>query len=97
MGVGHLKYCTLKYSTNKNFEKDMTQIKDLQPTEIWSIFDQMLQIPRPSYHEEKIQEWAFNFGKNLGLETTKDEAGNVIIRKPATPGMENRKGVILQG
>jgi len=75
----------------------MTQIKDIQPTEIWSIFDQMLQIPRPSYHEEKIQEWAFNFGKSLGLETSKDEAGNVIIRKPATPGMENRKGVILQG
>ncbi len=75
----------------------MTQIKDIQPTEVWSVFDQMLQIPRPSYHEEKIQEWAFNFGKSLGLETSKDEAGNVIIRKPATPGMENRKGVILQG
>jgi dipeptidase D len=75
----------------------MTEIKEIQPTEIWSIFDQMLQIPRPSYHEEKIQEWAVNFGENLGLETIRDEAGNVIIRKPATPGMENRKGVILQG
>ncbi len=75
----------------------MTQIKNIQPTEVWSIFDQMLQIPRPSYHEEKIQDWAFNFGKSLGLETLKDEAGNVIIRKPATPGMENCKGVILQG
>lgn len=75
----------------------MTEIKKIQPTEVWSIFDQMLQIPRPSYHEEKIQEWAENFGKNLGLKTQKDEAGNIIIRKPATPGMENRKGVILQG
>jgi dipeptidase D len=75
----------------------MTQIKDIQPTEVWGIFNQMLQIPRPSYHEEKIQEWAFNFGKNLGLDTLKDESGNIIIRKPATPGMENRKGVILQG
>jgi dipeptidase D len=75
----------------------MTEIKEIQPTEIWTIFDQMLQIPRPSYHEEKIQEWAVNFGENLGLETFKDEAGNVIICKPATPGMENRKGVILQG
>jgi dipeptidase D len=75
----------------------MTQIKDIQPTEVWSIFNQMLQIPRPSYHEEKIQEWAYNFGENLGLETLKDESGNIIIRKPATPGMENRKGVILQG
>jgi dipeptidase D len=76
---------------------NMTNIKDIQPTEVWRIFDQMLAIPRPSRHEERIQEWAVNFGKNLGLETLKDEAGNVIIRKPATPGMENRKGVILQG
>src|SRR6056297_2930306 len=75
----------------------MTQIKDIQPAEVWQIFDQMLQIPRPSNHEEKIQEWAVNFGKNLGLETSKDEAGNVIIRKPASSGMEDRKGVILQG
>jgi dipeptidase D len=75
----------------------MTQIKDIQPKEVWSIFNEMLQIPRPSNHEDKIQEWAVNFGKNLGLETLKDEAGNVIIRKPATPGMESRKGVVLQG
>lgn len=75
----------------------MTQIKDIQPTEVWSIFDQMLQIPRPSRHEERIQEWAVNFGKNLGLETIHDEAGNVIIKKAATPGMENRKTVVLQG
>ena len=57
----------------------------------------MTQIPRPSYHEEKIQEWAYNYGKNLDLETIKDEAGNVIIRKPATSGMENKKGVVIQG
>src|SRR5690554_2602047 len=75
----------------------MKNIKDINPTEVWSIFDQMLAIPRPSRHEKRIQEWAVNFGKKLGLETLKDEAGNVIIRKPATPGMENRKGVILQG
>jgi dipeptidase D len=75
----------------------MTQIKDIQPTEVWSIFDQMLQIPRPSKHEEAIREWAVNFGEGLGLETLLDEAGNVIIKKPATPGMENRKTVVLQG
>ncbi len=75
----------------------MTKIKDIKPVEVWSIFDQMLQIPRPSHHEEKIQDWAENFGKNLGLETIKDEVGNVIIRKPATPGKENCKGVVLQG
>ena len=75
----------------------MTAIKEINPKEIWSIFDQILQIPRPSFHEEKIQEWAVNFGKNLGLETIKDEVGNVIIRKPASPGKENCKGVVLQG
>lgn len=75
----------------------MTQIKDIQPTEVWSIFEQMTQIPRPSKHEDRIQEWAVNFGRQLGLETIKDEAGNVIIKKPATPGMENRKTVVLQG
>ena len=75
----------------------MTQIKDIQPTEVWSIFDEMLQIPRPSNHEDKIQDWAVNFGKKLGFKTVKDEVGNVIIKKPATPGMENRKGVVFQG
>lgn len=74
-----------------------SEIQSLEPREVWTIFDQMLQIPRPSNHEEKIQEWAFNFGKSLGFETIKDKAGNIIIRKPATPDMENRKGVILQG
>lgn len=73
------------------------KISGLEPKVLWGIFSQMLQIPRPSRHEEEIQNWAENFGKNLGLETIKDEVGNVIIRKPATPGMENRKGVILQG
>ncbi len=75
----------------------MSEIKNIQPTEVWSIFDQMCQVPHPSNHEDKIQEWAVNFGKNLGLETIKDEVGNVIIKKPATPGMENRKCVVLQG
>jgi len=75
----------------------MTQIKEIKPTEVWSIFDQMLQIPRPSNHEEAIRDWAVKFGESLGLETSMDEAGNVIIKKPATPGMENRKAVVLQG
>jgi dipeptidase D len=97
MGLGYLKYCTLRYSRNANIENDMASIKDISPVEVWQIFDQMLQIPRPSNHEEKIQDWAVNFGKKLGLETIKDKAGNIIIRKPATPGMENRKGVVLQG
>lgn len=73
------------------------EIKTLDPTEVWEYFYQLTQIPRPSKYEDKIQEFMVKFGKSLGLETIKDEVGNVIIRKPATPGMENRKGVILQG
>ena len=75
----------------------MKQIKEICPAEVWSIFEQIVQIPRPSGHEEKIREWAVKYGEILGLETFKDDYGNVIIRKTATPGMENRKGVILQG
>lgn len=71
-------------------------IQELQPEVLWEIFHEMTQIPRPSRHEEQIRDWAYNFGTRLGLETLKDDVGNIIIRKPATPGMEDRKGVILQ-
>jgi dipeptidase D len=74
-----------------------TEITKLEPQVIWKHFHSLTQIPRPSKHEEKIQEFMLAFGKNLGLETIRDEVGNIIIRKPATPGMENRKGVVLQG
>ena len=70
---------------------------DLSPKVIWKHFYSLTQIPRPSKVEDQIQEFMVNFGKGLGLETIKDETGNVIIKKPATPGMENRKGIILQG
>ncbi len=73
------------------------EILQLSPSALWKHFHSLAQIPRPSKHEDKIREFIYNFGKNLGLETIEDEVGNVIIRKPATPGMENRKGVILQG
>ncbi len=72
-------------------------ILNLEPKPLWNNFYSLTQIPRPSKHEDKIREFAADFGKKLGLETIVDEVGNVIIRKPATPGMENRKGVILQG
>ncbi len=72
-------------------------ILDLEPKEVWSNFYSLTQIPRPSKHEDKIQEFMVNFGQSLGLETIKDETGNVIIKKPATPGMENRMGIVLQG
>jgi dipeptidase D len=73
------------------------EISKLTPDEVWANFYELTRIPRPSHHEEQVQQFVFDFGKSLGLETIKDEAGNVIIRKPATPGMEKRKGVILQG
>lgn len=73
------------------------EILNLEPKALWKHFYSLTQIPRPSKKEDRIQEFAVEFGKKLGLETIKDEVGNVIIRKPATPGMENRKGVILQG
>ena len=71
-------------------------IKDLNPKNVWANFYALTQIPRPSKKEGKIIEYMAQFGKDLGLETIVDEAGNVIIRKPATPGMENRKGIVLQ-
>lgn len=74
----------------------MSTILSLSPKNVWKHFHSLTQIPRPSGHLERVTEFLVNFGKDLGLETFVDEAGNVIIRKPATPGMENRKGVILQ-
>ena len=73
------------------------QILSLQPKAVWRNFYNLTQIPRPSKKEAKVIAFMKNFGESLGLETIVDGVGNVIIRKPATPGMENRKGVILQG
>lgn len=73
------------------------EILNLEPKEVWKHFYSLTQVPRPSKHEDRIQEFMVNWGKNLGLETIKDEVGNVIIKKPATAGMENRKGIVLQG
>jgi len=73
------------------------EITKLTPNEVWENFHELTRIPRPSHHEEQIRQFIANFGKKLGFETIQDEVGNVIIRKPATAGMEKRKGVILQG
>jgi len=72
-------------------------ILNLNPQQIWKYFYDLTQIPRPSKKEAAVIAYAKKFGEDLGLETIVDEVGNVIIRKPATPGMENRKGIILQG
>lgn len=72
-------------------------MKNLQPQGLWSSFYSLTQIPRPSGKRKEIADFLFNYGKSLGLETLQDEIGNVLIRKPASPGMENHPGVILQG
>jgi dipeptidase D len=74
----------------------MSDILKLEPKVIWNYFHEITQIPRPSKKEAKITEYMKAFGKGLNLETIVDKTGNVIIRKPATKGMENRMGVIFQ-
>ncbi|HIY68353.1 MAG TPA: aminoacyl-histidine dipeptidase [Candidatus Alistipes intestinigallinarum] len=68
----------------------------LQPTLVWKHFAEIVRIPRPSSHEEQIRRYVLDTAHKLGLEAREDEAHNIYVRKPATPGMENRKGVILQ-
>lgn len=74
----------------------MSDIRKLEPKQVWNFFYDITQIPRPSKKEKRIIEFMSEFGKKHNLETLVDETGNVIIKKPATKGMENRKGVILQ-
>ena len=68
----------------------------LKPQSVFDCFAQINQVPRPSKREEKITAFLRKFGEDLGLETLVDEAGNVLIRKPGTPGFENRKTVICR-
>ena len=72
-------------------------MKNLQPQGLWSNFYDLTQIPRPSGQKEAVSAFLANYGRSLGLETIVDGIGNVIIRKPASPGYENHPGVILQG
>ena len=74
----------------------MPVLEQLAPQSIWKNFEKINAVPRPSKKEERIIEFMLSFGKSLGLQTERDEIGNVIIKKLATPGMESRKTVILQ-
>ena len=74
----------------------MNEILNLNPKCIWKNFYALTQVPRPSGHLEKIQQFLLDFAKEAGVEAFKDPAGNIVMRKPASAGMENRKGVILQ-
>ena len=72
------------------------EIRNLEPKQLWNKFADLNAVPRPSKKEERVIAFMKDFGKKLGLETIEDEVGNVIIKKPATPGMENRKTIVMQ-
>jgi dipeptidase D len=73
------------------------EIRNLEPKALWDKFADLNAVPRPSKKEDRVIEFIKNFGKSLGLETFEDEIRNVIIRKPATAGMGDRKTIVLQG
>lgn len=72
------------------------EIKNLNPVEVWTNFYKLTQVPRPSNHEEKAREFMLEWAKENNVNARIDEVGNIIMSKPATSGMENRKGIILQ-
>ena len=71
-------------------------MKNLEPRAVWEIFDEITKVPRPSKKEERIVAWLVDFAEKHGLDYRKDAAGNVVILKPASPGMEDRPTVVLQ-
>ena len=73
------------------------EIRNLEPKNLWNKFADLNAVPRPSKKEDRVIQFIKDFGNNLGLETFEDEIRNVIIKKPAKTGMENRKTVVLQG
>lgn len=72
------------------------EIRELKPQAIWNKFADLNAVPRPSKKEERVIQYMMDFGKALDLDTMKDTVGNVIIRKPASKGMEDRKMITLQ-
>ena len=74
----------------------MANLSNLEPQVVWNIFEQMCAHPRPSKHEEKVSAWIQQLAKDHNIECKEDNVGNLILRKAATAGMENRKGVVLQ-
>ena len=74
----------------------MNEIANLQPSCIWRNFDALTKIPRPSGHLEKVQQFLLDFAKRVGVEAFIDEGNNIVMKKPATPGMERRKVVLMQ-
>ncbi|WP_293764198.1 aminoacyl-histidine dipeptidase [uncultured Aquitalea sp.] len=75
----------------------MSKIAELEPRVVWEQFQTLCEIPRPSKHEEQLRDYLKGWAELRGLETVVDAVGNLIVRKPASPGYENRVGVVLQG
>ena len=71
-------------------------LKELSPRRVWEKFYEITRVPRPSHHEDAIREYLLAEAHTHGIEAEADAAGNVIMRKAATPGMESRKGIVLQ-
>lgn len=74
----------------------MNEIANLQPSCIWRNFDALTKVPRPSGHLEKVQQFLLDFAKRVGVEAFIDEGNNIVMKKPATPGMERRKVILMQ-
>ena len=74
----------------------MSEVRNLEPKQVWNHFEDLNATPRPSKKEERVIKFMENFGESLGLRTYTDRAGNVIVKKKATAGMENRKTVVMQ-
>ncbi|MCG9780938.1 aminoacyl-histidine dipeptidase [Vibrio brasiliensis] len=73
-----------------------SEISNLSPAPLWQFFDKICSIPHPSKHEEALAQYIVNWATEQGLDVRRDPTGNVFIKKPATAGMENKKGVVLQ-
>lgn len=89
----HLKHEHTNQLNHTVMDKDLRKLK---PEALWARFADILSIPRPSHHEERIREYIINFAKEQGLDYSVDAGPNIIIRKPAAPGMEDRETVVLQ-
>ena len=74
----------------------MNKLENIEPQMIWHYFNEVCKVPRPSKHEEKMIEFLYDFAAENGLDAKKDEAGNVVIKKPGTSGLENGKCIVLQ-
>ena len=74
----------------------MSEVKNLEPQAVWRNFHALTQVPRPSGHLEKVQKFLLDWAAERGIEAFKDGGENIVMRKPATPGMENRKTAVMQ-